>query len=60
MKRVAELTSGGDAPGMNAAIRTVVRTGVNRDWEMFRVRHGTQRGPDVAQGSSTGAPPRIQ
>ncbi|WP_350449655.1 6-phosphofructokinase, partial [Aminobacterium mobile] len=26
MKRVAVLTSGGDAPGMNAAIRAVVRT----------------------------------
>ena len=28
MKRIAVLTSGGDAPGMNAAIRAVVRTGV--------------------------------
>ena len=28
MKRVAVLTSGGDAPGMNAAIRAVVRTGI--------------------------------
>ncbi|MEN6298944.1 MAG: 6-phosphofructokinase, partial [Anaerolineaceae bacterium] len=27
-KRVAVLTSGGDAPGMNAAIRAVVRCGV--------------------------------
>ena len=26
MKRIAVLTSGGDAPGMNAAIRAVVRT----------------------------------
>ena len=39
-KRVGILTSGGDAPGMNAAIRAVVRTGVNRGWEMFGVRHG--------------------
>ncbi|MDN8801657.1 6-phosphofructokinase, partial [Staphylococcus aureus] len=29
MKRIAVLTSGGDAPGMNAAIRAVVRGGLN-------------------------------
>lgn len=40
MKRIAVLTSGGDAPGMNAAIRAVVRTGLDRDWEVFGVRHG--------------------
>lgn len=40
MKRVAVLTSGGDAPGMNAAIRAVIRSGVNMGWEMFGVYHG--------------------
>jgi 6-phosphofructokinase 1 len=40
MKRIAVLTSGGDAPGMNAAVRAVVRTGIDRGWEMFGVRHG--------------------
>jgi len=40
MKRVAVLTSGGDAPGMNAAIRAVVRTGVLQGFTMFGVRHG--------------------
>jgi len=40
MKRVAVLTSGGDAPGMNAAIRAVVRTGVERGWSMYGVRQG--------------------
>jgi 6-phosphofructokinase 1 len=40
MKRVAVLTSGGDAPGMNAAIRAVVRTGTSRGWEMFGVKLG--------------------
>lgn len=40
MKRVAVLTSGGDAPGMNAAIRAVVRTGLDKGWEVFGVRHG--------------------
>jgi 6-phosphofructokinase 1 len=39
-KRVGILTSGGDAPGMNAAIRAVVRTGVNKGWEMFGIRYG--------------------
>jgi 6-phosphofructokinase 1 len=40
MKRIAVLTSGGDAPGMNAAIRAVVRTGVAKGWEVFGVQHG--------------------
>lgn len=40
MKRIAVLTSGGDAPGMNAAIRAVVRTGIAKGMEVFGVRHG--------------------
>jgi 6-phosphofructokinase 1 len=40
MKRIAVLTSGGDAPGMNAAIRAVVRTGIGKGMEVFGVRHG--------------------
>lgn len=40
MKRIAVLTSGGDAPGMNAAIRAVVRSGIDRGWEVFGVYHG--------------------
>lgn len=40
MKRVAVLTSGGDAPGMNAAVRAVVRTGIAAGLEMFGVRRG--------------------
>lgn len=40
MKRIAVLTTGGDAPGINAAIRAVVRTGIERGWEMLGVRHG--------------------
>jgi 6-phosphofructokinase 1 len=40
MKRIAVLTSGGDAPGMNAAIRAVVRTGIAQGWEVFGVQHG--------------------
>src|SRR3954469_6083443 len=40
MNRIAVLTSGGDAPGMNAAIRAVVRAGLENDWEVFGVRGG--------------------
>lgn len=40
MKRIAVLTSGGDAPGMNAAIRAVVRTGIVRGLKVFGVRKG--------------------
>lgn len=39
-RKIAVLTSGGDAPGMNAAIRAVVRTGISKDWEIFGVRNG--------------------
>jgi 6-phosphofructokinase 1 len=34
------MTSGGDAPGMNAAIRAVVRTAAGRGWEAYGVEHG--------------------
>ncbi len=40
MKRIGVLTSGGDAPGMNAAIRAVVRTGVSKGWEVYGIREG--------------------
>ncbi|MBR4241385.1 MAG: 6-phosphofructokinase [Eubacterium sp.] len=40
MKRIAVLTSGGDAPGMNAAIRAVVRTGCENGLEVFGVVRG--------------------
>ena len=40
MKRIGVLTSGGDAPGMNAAIRAVVRMGLANDMEVFGVRKG--------------------
>ncbi len=40
MKRIAVLTSGGDAPGMNAAIRAVVRTGIHYGCEMYGVKLG--------------------
>lgn len=40
MKRIAVLTSGGDAPGMNAAIRAVARTAITKGMEVFGVRQG--------------------
>ncbi len=40
VKRIAVLTSGGDAPGMNAAIRAVARTGISRGLEVFGVYRG--------------------
>lgn len=39
-KRIAVLTSGGDASGMNACIRTVVRYGLSRGFEVYGIRHG--------------------
>ena len=40
MKRIGVLTSGGDAPGMNAAIRAVVRTGLEQGTEVFGIQRG--------------------
>ncbi|CAG9296987.1 6-phosphofructokinase [Celerinatantimonas diazotrophica] len=40
VKKIGVLTSGGDAPGMNAAIRAVVRTGLSHDLEIYGVYDG--------------------
>ncbi|MCK8828092.1 6-phosphofructokinase [Natroniella acetigena] len=40
MKKVAVLTSGGDAPGMNAAIRAVVRKGIYEGLKIIGVKRG--------------------
>lgn len=40
MKRIGILTSGGDAPGMNAALRAVVRTGLSRGLEVLAIYEG--------------------
>jgi 6-phosphofructokinase 1 len=40
LKRIAVLTSGGDAPGMNAAVRAVTRAALARGAEVFGVRNG--------------------
>ena len=40
MEKIAVLTSGGDAPGMNAAIRAVVRAGIYYGYEVYGVKQG--------------------
>ncbi|MCU0499899.1 MAG: 6-phosphofructokinase [Anaerolineae bacterium] len=42
MKRIAVMTSGGDAPGMNAAIRAVVRTALEYNIEVYGIRQAYQ------------------
>jgi len=40
MQRIAILTSGGDAPGMNAAVRAATRSALAQGWEVCGVRNG--------------------
>ena len=40
VKRIGILTSGGDSPGMNAAIRAVTRVGINSGLEVFGIYNG--------------------
>lgn len=40
MRKIAMLTSGGDAPGMNACIRSIVLTSLRYGIEVFGYRHG--------------------
>lgn len=42
MKRIGVLTSGGDSPGMNAAVRAVVRKGLYHNVEVVGIYHGYQ------------------
>ncbi len=39
-KKIAVLTSGGDAPGMNAVVRSVVRAGIDAGLDVFGIRKG--------------------
>lgn len=39
-KKIAVLTSGGDAPGMNAALRAVVRSGINLGYTVYAIYRG--------------------
>ncbi len=40
IKKIGLLTSGGDAPGMNCAIRAVVRTAINNNIQVFGIKRG--------------------
>ena len=40
IKKIGVLTSGGDAPGMNAAIRAVVRTALHHNMKIYGIKHG--------------------
>jgi len=42
MRRIGVLTSGGDAPGMNAAVRAVVRKGIYHNLEVYGIYQGYQ------------------
>lgn len=42
MSKIGILTSGGDAPGMNAAVRSVVRAGLDLGYELFAIYEGYQ------------------
>ncbi len=51
IRNIGVLTSGGDALGMNAAVRAVVRAGLHHDYHMFGIRrgyHGLWRG-DISE-----------
>lgn len=56
MNRIGVITSGGDAPGMNAALRGVVRAALGRGAEVIGFRHGWRgviSGESVPMSSST-------
>ncbi len=40
IKKIGVLTSGGDAPGMNAAVRAVVRTALSKGYQVMGIKHG--------------------
>jgi len=40
IRRIAICTGGGDAPGLNAVIRAVVISAINRGWECYGIREG--------------------
>ena len=40
LKKIGVLTSGGDAPGMNAAVRAVVRAAIRKGMQVYGIRRG--------------------
>lgn len=49
-KRIGILTSGGDCPGLNAIIRSVVRYSTLKGWEVFGIPRGTDGFIDIVNG----------
>jgi 6-phosphofructokinase len=47
MRKIGILTSGRDAPGMNAAVRAATRAALARGWEIYGVRNGSQTGSNA-------------
>lgn len=42
INKIGVLTSGGDSPGMNAAVRAVVRSALHHEWEIYGISRGFQ------------------
>lgn len=62
IRNIGVLTSGGDAPGMNAAIRAVTRTGINYGYHVFGIRrgyHGLWRG-DIEELNRSSVSEKLQ
>jgi len=49
-KRIGILTSGGDCPGLNAVIRSVVKCANRREWELYGIPFGTDGFLDIFRG----------
>ncbi|MBF2078037.1 MAG: 6-phosphofructokinase [Synechococcales cyanobacterium T60_A2020_003] len=49
-KKIGILTSGGDCPGLNAAIRAVVKCATQKGWEMYGIPYGTDGFIGVHEG----------
>lgn len=50
-KKIGILTSGGDCPGLNAAIRAVIKCAAQRHWEVYGIPYGTQGLINLEQGN---------
>ena len=50
-KKIGILTSGGDCPGLNAAIRAVLKCATRKGWEVYGIPYGTQGFINLEQGN---------
>ena len=51
-RKIGVLTSGGDSPGMNAAIRAVVRAGIEKGMEVYGISRGYEGLLDGCSGAA--------